>query len=103
MERGPVGTPRACVPRGDHGVLGHQALIRFADGTLGIDECRPDGLTAEAWRIASDLGWAKTYDAEYLASANLLGCRVLTLDMRLRRGAERLGLVVRPAELAERG
>lgn len=70
---------------------------------MGIDECRPDGLTAEAWRIASDLGWAKTYDAEYLASANLLGCRVLTLDMRLRRGAERLGLVVRPAELAERG
>jgi predicted nucleic acid-binding protein len=45
------------------------------------------------------MGWAKTYDAEYLALARLLGCRVVTLDLRLRRGADRLGLVVTPGEL----
>jgi hypothetical protein len=31
--------------------------------------------------------------------ARLLDTRVVTLDMRLRRGADRLGLVVTPAEL----
>jgi predicted nucleic acid-binding protein len=41
----------------------------------------------------------KTYDAEYVALARLLGCRVLTLDRRLRRSADRLGIVVSPAEL----
>jgi len=53
----------------------------------------------EAWRIADDLGWAKTYDAEYVALASLLGCRLVTLDARLRRCADRLGFVVGPAEL----
>lgn len=56
-------------------------------------------LGTEAWTIAEDLGWAKTYDAEYLALARLLRCRVVTLDARLRRGADRLGLVVAPHEL----
>ena len=52
-----------------------------------------------AWRLADDLGWAKTYDAEYLALATLLECRFVTLDARLRRGADRLGFVVSPDEL----
>jgi predicted nucleic acid-binding protein len=45
------------------------------------------------------LGWAKTYDAEYVALARLLGCRLVTLDARLRRGADRLGFVISPDEL----
>jgi len=56
-------------------------------------------LGPEAWRIADELGWARTYDAEYVALARLLGCRLVTLDARLRRGAERLGFVVAPMEL----
>ncbi|HLM86406.1 MAG TPA: type II toxin-antitoxin system VapC family toxin [Solirubrobacteraceae bacterium] len=56
-------------------------------------------LTKEAWRIADDLGWAKTYDAEYVALASLLGCRLVTVDGRLRRGADRLRFVVGPTEL----
>jgi predicted nucleic acid-binding protein len=56
-------------------------------------------LAEEAWRIADELGWAKTYDAEYVALASLLGCRLVTVDGRLRRGADRLGFVVGPTEL----
>jgi predicted nucleic acid-binding protein len=53
----------------------------------------------EAWRFSDLLGWAKTYDAEYVALASLLSCRLVTLDGRLRRGADRLGFVVGPDEL----
>ncbi|HET9243610.1 MAG TPA: type II toxin-antitoxin system VapC family toxin [Gaiella sp.] len=53
----------------------------------------------ESWRVADELGWAKTYDAEYVALARLLDCRLVTLDGRLRRGADRLGVVVLPSEL----
>jgi len=56
-------------------------------------------LGPEAWRMAEQLGWAKTYDAEYLALATLLGCRFVTLDGRLYRRTVHLGFVVSPAEL----
>lgn len=60
---------------------------------------RPADLDDEAWRIADDFGWAKTYDAEYVALAKLNNCRLVTIDGRLRRGADRFGFVVTPAEL----
>jgi predicted nucleic acid-binding protein len=53
----------------------------------------------EAWRVADELGWARTYDAEYLALARLLDCLLVTLDARLHRRAAPLGIVVSPAEL----
>ena len=59
----------------------------------------PARLGDEAWRVATELGWAKTYDAEYVALGLLLRARVVTLDARLRRGADRLGIVVAPHEL----
>jgi predicted nucleic acid-binding protein len=59
----------------------------------------PPELGREAWRLAEEFGWGRTYDAEYVALAMLLDCRVVTLDTRLRRGTDRLGFVVTPAEL----
>jgi predicted nucleic acid-binding protein len=60
---------------------------------------RPKGLTAEAWRIADQLGWARTYDAEYVALARLLRCRLLTTDAKLKAAASRLLPVIGPADL----
>jgi len=51
------------------------------------------------WEIADELGWTKTYDAEHLALAMLLRCRLVTVDDRLRRGTARFGIVIGPAEL----
>jgi len=59
----------------------------------------PAGLGAEAWRLADEFGWAKTYDAEYVALAALLRCRLVTVDDALRRATARLGFVIGPTEL----
>ncbi len=76
------------------------ALARFERSRLRMKA--PRALAREAWAIADQLGWAKTYDAEYVALAKILGCRLVTLDGRLRRGADRLGFVVTPTELSAR-
>jgi predicted nucleic acid-binding protein len=79
--------------------LARQALDRFLAGEIDIAERRHEELSAQAWQIAADFGWAKTYDAEYIALARLLGCRLVTLDARLRRGTERLRFIVTPNEV----
>lgn len=64
-----------------------------------IESQRPAELRREAWRIADQLGWARTYDAEYVALATLLGCRLVTIDGRLRRGAGHLVQIIGPTEI----
>lgn len=76
----------------------HALEMREALDRAPVDRREPRRLRAEAWRIADELGWAKTYDAEYVALASLLDCRLVTLDARLHRGARRLGLVISPSE-----
>ena len=80
--------------------LADRALKRFLAGDIHVNERRPQELTRIAWQLADELGWAKTYDAEYVALTKILGCRLVTLDMRLWRGTKHLGLVVIPEELA---
>lgn len=52
-----------------------------------------------AWSIADELGWAKTYDAEYVALAQFLDMPLLTVDARLARGVEHLVRTVGPLDL----
>jgi predicted nucleic acid-binding protein len=89
----------------------HEAMWRReisraqAEQTIGALEAAPIGqrsprdLGSRAWVLADDMGWAKTYDAEYVALAQLVGCQMVTMDGRLRRGAERLGIVILVSEL----
>lgn len=53
----------------------------------------------EARRIAVALGWAKTYDAEYVALALLSGEPLLTVDARLGRRVREIVEVVTPEDL----
>lgn len=79
--------------------LAELGLKRFLTGKIKVAERRPDGLAEAAWKVAEEFGWAKTYDAEYVALARILGCPLVTVDVKLRNGTERLGFVVTPAEL----
>lgn len=68
--------------------LASAAVARLHD--LGVTQVRDDELTVAAYDVARQLGWAKTYDAEYVALARILQAPLLTRDLRLRRGAQRL-------------
>jgi predicted nucleic acid-binding protein len=61
---------------------------------------RPDGLPERAWDVARSLGWAKTYDAEYLALALINEAPLFTIDERLWRGAGHVVPMPSPADLA---
>jgi predicted nucleic acid-binding protein len=78
----------------DDGEIVHNRLE-----TCPVERVDPPELGKEAWQLAEEFGWGRTYDAEYVALAKLLDCRLVTLDARLRRGTDRLGFVVTPAEL----
>lgn len=66
---------------------------------IEVDIVRPQDLPQRAWTIASHLGWAKTYDAEYVAVAELLRAPLVTLDARLQRGAGHLVEILAPASV----
>lgn len=88
----------------------HEAQWRRALAPTAVDAARaalarlpivaddPPELHDVAWEIADQLGLAKTYDAEFLALARIRGGRVVTADARLRRVADRSGLVLDPVE-----
>lgn len=70
---------------------------------LPLQSRQPTDLTLHAWRIAEQMGWARTYDAEFCALAEILDCRLVTIDDRLVQGAKgRLDYVLSlPAAIAE--
>lgn len=84
---------RGAIPA-EAGRTAAQALARFP---VRFD--RPDDLDMLAWEMAESHGWAKTYDAEYIALARLHDIPLLTIDERLRRGAGDLVAMPAPAEL----
>jgi predicted nucleic acid-binding protein len=55
-------------------------------------------LRNRAWRVAHDFGWAKAYDAEHVALAEILDCRLVAIDGNLHRDADRLSRVVTSEE-----
>ena len=77
--------------------LKEAALARIVDGP--IQRRSPRRLYVEADRLAVALGWAKTYDAEYVALARMLDAPLLTRDARLERGAGRVLSRVNPDDL----
>ena len=72
---------------------------RSADRACSAGADEPPDHHEQALRTAARLGWAKTYDAEYLVLAHALGAPLLTLDERLIRGAGHLVRMVRPTEI----
>ena len=65
---------------------------------FGIRREQPQGFFEHAWDVAQQLGWAKSYDAEYVALALSLDSPLVTLDGRLRSGS---GHIVEMPLLAE--
>lgn len=47
-------------------------------------------LRRQAWKVAEQLGWASTYDAEYIALTQLQGDALVTLDEALATSAKTL-------------
>ncbi|MHB8458467.1 MAG: type II toxin-antitoxin system VapC family toxin [Candidatus Limnocylindrales bacterium] len=70
--------------------------------SLPIRFDRPDGLAERAWDIARSLGRARSYDAEYVALAQIHDSPLLTIDERMRRGAGHVVEMPTPQELIGR-
>jgi predicted nucleic acid-binding protein len=75
--------------RGDlHDAEAEAALERVVAAPIALEA--PGSLEREAYRVAVRLGWARTYDAEYVALAARHRCALLTTDARLARRARAL-------------
>ena len=79
-----------------------QAVLEAFDRLEAMPVTIIDGgreLRLEALELARSLGWAKSYDAEYVVLAMHNSCPLLTTDDRLVRGAGRLVEMLDPRTL----
>jgi predicted nucleic acid-binding protein len=83
------------------GVMNVGAASRALEAVLaaGIERVTLPESYRRAFEIADKLGWAKTYDAEYVAVAAIRELPLLTRDARLARAASRIVRIVSPGEL----
>ena len=73
------------------------ALDRLAAATIEAHDSAD--LIREAVALARQLGWAKTYDAEYVVLARSLGARFTTMDAKLSRSVATTVVLVDPRTL----
>ena len=75
VQRGdiPADVARDCLAR-----IGRMKIRLLGDGVL----------RRRAWDVADQLGWASTYNAEYIALTQLQGDAFVTLDVELARSVE---------------
>jgi predicted nucleic acid-binding protein len=83
------------------GEIPHEGASAALDALLAapIEILAPAGHVREALGTAESLGWAKTYDAEYVAVAQRERCPLITRDARLRRGAGGVIRVLGPLDI----
>jgi predicted nucleic acid-binding protein len=83
------------------GEVDEQSATEGLERLLGapIEPYTGRDLQREAMAVAKALGWAKTYDAEYVALARLIGAPLVTIDARLARRAGGLARILGPTEL----
>jgi len=84
--------------RGDLPAAQARRMRRAVDRAPVAEQGHPS-LGEASWDIADRMGLSRTYAAEYVALARLLGCRLVTLDAEIARRAHRLAVVVGPAQL----
>jgi predicted nucleic acid-binding protein len=80
--------------------VAHERLRRI--GRMPIRLLGDAVLRRRAWDIADELGWATTYDAEYLALTQLQADAFVTLDAKLARSARAVVTVASFDELMNR-
>jgi len=66
--------------------VGRDRLARL--GRMPIRLLGDAVLRRQAWKVADQLGWASTYDAEYIALTQLQADAFVTLDAELARSVE---------------
>ncbi len=83
------------------GVIPREHARKAVDYLVSIPITRIDdeGHHRRAWELAASLGWAKTYDAEYLALALAQDAALVTLDERLLRGAGHVVKILAPLDV----
>ncbi len=81
--------------RGELAAPAARRLRRLVDRAPVAEQSHPQ-LGEASWDAADRMGIVRSYAAEYVALARLLGCPLMTLDAELAHRARRIAVVVGP-------